>query len=102
MQEDLTEFLRTDVQLQANTKGKGKLVIPFSSETIKRRMTMLQTGGLFRKHGRLGMPHVRFVWCSKDLNYLYYRKLGAKRPKATISTCNIVAIHKGYSTKVFK
>ena len=41
LQEDLTEFLRTDVQLQANTKGKGKLVIPFSSEKELERIAEL-------------------------------------------------------------
>jgi len=32
IQEDLTSFLKSDVQLQSNTKGKGKIVIPFASE----------------------------------------------------------------------
>lgn len=41
LQEDLKEFLRTDVQLQANTKGKGKLVIPFASEKELERIAEL-------------------------------------------------------------
>jgi len=41
LQEDLIEFLRTDVQLQANSKGKGKLVIPFSSEKELERIAEL-------------------------------------------------------------
>ncbi len=32
IQEDLTSFLKSDVQLQSNSKGKGKIVIPFASE----------------------------------------------------------------------
>lgn len=41
LQEDLTEFLRTKVQLQANAKGKGKLVIPFASEKELERIAEL-------------------------------------------------------------
>ncbi|MDF1676980.1 MAG: hypothetical protein P1U44_14800, partial [Vicingaceae bacterium] len=41
LQEDLTEFLRADVQLQANAKGKGKLVIPFKSEKELERIAEL-------------------------------------------------------------
>lgn len=41
LQEDLTEFLRTNVQLQANAKGKGKLVIPFASEKELERIAEL-------------------------------------------------------------
>lgn len=32
IQEDLSSFLHSNVQLQSNTKGKGKIVIPFTSE----------------------------------------------------------------------
>lgn len=32
IKEDLSDFLRTNVQLQSNSNGKGKLVIPFTSE----------------------------------------------------------------------
>jgi ParB family chromosome partitioning protein len=32
IQEDLTSFLKSEVQLQSNSKGKGKIVIPFTSE----------------------------------------------------------------------
>lgn len=41
LQEDLTDFLRADVQLQANAKGKGKLVIPFASEKELERIAEL-------------------------------------------------------------
>lgn len=41
LQEDLTDFLRTDVQLQANAKGNGKLVIPFKSEKELERIAEL-------------------------------------------------------------
>lgn len=41
LQEDLKEFLKTNVQLQANNKGKGKLVIPFASESELERITEL-------------------------------------------------------------
>lgn len=41
IQEDLTSFLKTDVQLQTNNKGKGKIVIPFSSEEQLERVIEL-------------------------------------------------------------
>jgi len=41
IQEELTSFLKTDVQLQTNNKGKGKIVIPFSSEEQLERVIEL-------------------------------------------------------------
>jgi len=41
LQDDLTDVLRTKVQLQANAKGKGKLVIPFASEKELERIAEL-------------------------------------------------------------
>ncbi|MDF1676986.1 MAG: hypothetical protein P1U44_14830, partial [Vicingaceae bacterium] len=41
LQDDLTDFLRADVQLQSNAKGKGKLVIPFKSEKELERIAEL-------------------------------------------------------------
>lgn len=41
IQEDLKEFLNTEVQLQSNNKGKGKLIIPFTSETDLERIADL-------------------------------------------------------------
>lgn len=41
LQDDLREVLRTKVQLQANAKGKGKLVIPFASEKELERIAEL-------------------------------------------------------------
>ena len=32
IQEELASFLKSDVQLQSNSKGKGKIVIPFTTE----------------------------------------------------------------------
>ena len=41
IKEDLSDFLRADIQLQSNAKGKGKLVIPFASEKDLERITEL-------------------------------------------------------------
>ncbi|HRN43040.1 MAG TPA: ParB/RepB/Spo0J family partition protein, partial [Vicingus sp.] len=41
IKEDLASFLKTDVQLQTNSKGKGKIVIPFSSEEQLERVIEL-------------------------------------------------------------
>jgi len=41
MKEDLSEFLKTDVQLLSNSKGKGKLTIPFTSEKELERIIEL-------------------------------------------------------------
>jgi ParB family chromosome partitioning protein len=41
MKDDLTGFLNTNVQLQSNAKGKGKLTIPFTSEKELERIIEL-------------------------------------------------------------
>lgn len=41
IQEELTSFLKTKVQLQTNSKGKGKIVIPFDSEVQLERVIEL-------------------------------------------------------------
>lgn len=41
IQEDLTEFLSANVQLQSNSKGKGKISIPFTSEKELERIVEL-------------------------------------------------------------
>ncbi|GMF14248.1 unnamed protein product [Phytophthora lilii] len=60
------------------------------SDLIRKRMELLRNGSLFVKYGRFGKPHVRFVWCSADLEYLNYRKVNSTVPKATIPTRSIV------------
>ena len=41
IKEELTNFLKTKVQLQSNSKGKGKLMIPFTSEKELERIIEL-------------------------------------------------------------
>ena len=41
IQEDLTDFLKAEVMLSKNTKGKGKLVIPFKDENDLERIAEL-------------------------------------------------------------
>ena len=41
IKEDLSDFLRSSVQLQADAKGKGKLIIPFTSEKELERIAEL-------------------------------------------------------------
>lgn len=41
IKEDLAEFLKTKVEINKNTKGKGKLVIPFSNENDLERIVEL-------------------------------------------------------------
>lgn len=41
IKDDLTGFLKTNVQLQSNSKGKGKLTIPFTSEKELERIIEL-------------------------------------------------------------
>lgn len=41
IKEDLTDFLKTSVELNKNAKGKGKLVIPFSDENDLERIVEL-------------------------------------------------------------
>ncbi|GMF24144.1 unnamed protein product [Phytophthora fragariaefolia] len=71
------------------------------SDVIRRRMELLRNGSLFVKYGRFGKPHVRFVWCSADLEYLNYRKVNSSIPKATIPTRSIVRVCVGQDTRVF-
>ncbi|KAL3666943.1 hypothetical protein V7S43_007890 [Phytophthora oleae] len=72
------------------------------SDLIRMRMELLRNGSLFVKYGRFGKPHVRFVWCSADLEYLNYRKVNSTVPKATIPTRSIVRICIGQDTRVFE
>ncbi|OWZ22440.1 Kinesin [Phytophthora megakarya] len=72
------------------------------SDLIRTRMEILRTGSLFVKYGRYGKPHVRFVWCSADLEYLNYRLVNSTAPKATIPTRSIVKVCIGQETKVFE
>ncbi|EGZ17624.1 hypothetical protein PHYSODRAFT_501545 [Phytophthora sojae] len=71
------------------------------SDLIRKRMELLRNGSLFVKYGRYGRPHVRFVWCSADLEYLNYRKVNSSVPKATIPTRSIVRVCIGQDTRVF-
>jgi ParB family chromosome partitioning protein len=41
IKEDLSDFLRTNVQIQSNLKGKGKLTIPFTSDKELERIIEL-------------------------------------------------------------
>ena len=41
IKDELTDFLKTKVQLQSNSKGKGKLMIPFTSEKELERIIEL-------------------------------------------------------------
>jgi hypothetical protein len=72
------------------------------SDLIRKRMELLRNGSLFVKYGRFGKPHVRFVWCSADLEYLNYRKVNSTVPKATIPTRAIMRICIGQDTRVFE
>lgn len=72
------------------------------SDMIRKRMELLKNGSLFVKYGRFGKPHVRFVWCSADLEYLNYRTISKQAPKASIPTRSITRIHLGQATKVFE
>lgn len=72
------------------------------SELIRKRMQLLRDGSLFVKYGRFGKPHVRFVWCSADLEYLFYRQVNSTTPKATIATNFITGISVGQKTRVFE
>ncbi|KAG7401373.1 hypothetical protein PHYBOEH_001789 [Phytophthora boehmeriae] len=72
------------------------------SDLIRKRMELLRTGSLFVKYGRYGRPHVRFVWCSADLEYLNYRAVESTNPKATIPTRSIRRVCIGQETRVFE
>ncbi|TMW62558.1 hypothetical protein Poli38472_005176 [Pythium oligandrum] len=72
------------------------------TDLIRRRMELLKNGSLFVKYGRYGKPHVRFVWCSADLEYLHYRQVSAQVAKASIPTRSIQRIVLGQATKVFE
>ncbi|KAL4158279.1 hypothetical protein PRNP1_004057 [Phytophthora ramorum] len=72
------------------------------SDLIRKRMELLRIGSLFVKYGRFGKPHVRFVWCSADLEYLNYRKVNSSVPKATIPTRSITRVSLGQDTRVFE
>lgn len=76
--------------------------VPSGSDMIRKRMELLKNGSLFVKYGRYGKPHVRFVWCSSDLEYLNYRTVSKQIPKASIPTRAISRVVLGQATKVFE
>lgn len=84
------------------TAAGGNPPLKSGSDMIRKRMELLKNGSLFVKYGRFGKPHVRFVWCSPDLEYLNYRTISKQAPKASIPTRSIHKIHLGQATKVFE
>ncbi|TYZ64400.1 hypothetical protein PybrP1_012363 [[Pythium] brassicae (nom. inval.)] len=86
----------------SNGKASQPTALPSGSDVIRRRMELLKNGSLFVKYGRFGKPHVRFVWCSSDLEYLNYRTVSKPIPKASIPTRSISRVHLGQATKVFE
>lgn len=93
-------------QANGSSAGNGNASqpasLPSGSDAIRKRMELLKNGSLFVKYGRFGKPHVRFVWCSTDLEYLNYRTVSNLLPKASIPTRSIARIHLGQATKVFE
>lgn len=73
-----------------------------NSDLIRKHMELLQSGSLFVKYGRFGKPHVRFVWCSADLEHLHYRTVRSSVPKASIATRIISPVLVGQTTRVFE
>lgn len=95
----LRQSTATDAAEQETaTKAAGRS----GSDLIRKRMEILKNGSLFVKYGRFGKPHVRFVWCSPDLEYLNYRQVSKPTAKASIPTRSIQRIHVGQVTKVFE
>lgn len=76
--------------------------VGIGSDMIRKRMELLQSGSLFVKYGRFGKPHVRFVWCSADLEHLHYRTVRSSVPKASIATRTISRVLVGQTTRVFE
>lgn len=61
-------------------------------------------GGLFRKYGRRGKPHERYVWISEKEDFIYYKNPKQSKPKIkSIPMHEVKDIHVGYnSTQVLK
>ncbi|KAG3100731.1 hypothetical protein PI124_g16191 [Phytophthora idaei] len=103
-EETLIDDKQTTVRGPALTTDGVESSVPqmSGSDLIRKRMELLRNGSLFVKYGRYGKPHVRFIWCSTDLEYLHYRQVNSTVPKATIPTRSIVGICIGQETRVFE
>ncbi|KAF4128503.1 Kinesin motor domain [Phytophthora infestans] len=102
--EDVPNSKQTTVRGAALTTEGEESSTPKTSgsDLIRKRMELLCSGSLFVKYGRYGKPHVRFVWCSSDLEYLHYRQVNRTVPKATIPTRSVVRVCSGQETRVFE
>lgn len=63
--------------------------------------SILLKGGVFKKYGQWGNPHRRFVWCSKELDAIYWRPLNKKNAlaKEGVPVASIIAVLPGNSTR---
>ncbi|KAF4037561.1 Kinesin motor domain [Phytophthora infestans] len=104
LSEDVPNSKQTTVRGAALTTEGEESSTPKTSgsDLIRKRMELLRSGSLFVKYGRYGKPHVRFVWCSSDLEYLHYRQVNRTVPKASIPTRSIVGVCSGQETRVFE
>lgn len=63
---------------------------------------LLTTGAVFLKHGRMGRPHPRFVWCSSDLRTVYWRAVGSTAIRGAIDARAITEVRAGQHSHVFE
>lgn len=65
---------------------------------------IIPEGGLFRKHGRRGAPHQRFVWVSSNLDYVHWRPLNKRHhsTKMSMPVADISGVVSGHKTPVFQ
>lgn len=65
---------------------------------------MLVAGALFVKHGRMGRPHLRYVWCDGDLLGIHWRAIGSGRThtgKGSMPLASVLDVVPGRNTAVF-
>lgn len=88
--------------IPTQTPSMVTLLLADGGHSADRRLELLRGGSLFVKYGRFGKPHVRFVWCSSDLEYLHYRTVRSAEPKASIATRALARVLVGQATRVFE
>lgn len=68
---------------------------PEEEQEVARKVVeaKLMDGGVFLKFGRSGAPHYRYVWCSEDLQKLFWGEL-KKNKKIVGGEINVEKIQK--------
>jgi hypothetical protein len=95
------------LQLRATTSSLSPPPSPLARVPLRQEdekvfyESILLKGAVFKKYGQWGNPHRRFVWCSKDLDAIYWRPLNKKSnlTKDGIAVASMISVLPGNSAR---